>query len=235
MSDERDMNNEPTTESGTEVLAKGIVELTERLEKEKRSKSLTEIKLDHSNKVSFPGFKYLFEALDETILVSVDIFKSGYECKECHGTGKVETGCICTEHDRPGYRYSSQQITAISQSLSEEIAHARESVLCPICEGNGERTIKTCPTCEGKGGMLVLPETSKSLPTTGVVVSMGSNVPKDCGFRIGDRILFGPYAGSLIPTKAGSMFKMMDYTAAKVRIEGGEDLAAFDFVIQESD
>lgn len=228
-------NFNPLSSTGTEILAKGIVDLQKRVDKEKRETSLSEITLDKSNKVSFPGFPYLFEALDETIIVSIDLFRSGFECKTCKGTGWISVRCNCEETDRPGYRYTQEQLDHIHDTLGDEVTHAREQVTCPTCHGEFEnlRAEKECVDCKGKGATLVLPETSKQLPTTGVIVSMGQNVPQDCGFKRGDRILFGAYAGQMIPTKGGAAFKMMDYTAAKVRIEGGEDLASFDFVIQE--
>jgi hypothetical protein len=49
-------------------------------------------------------------------------------------------------------------------------------------------------------------------------------------FDIGDRILFGPYAGNMIPTKAGTVFKILDWNQAWCRIDGAEDLGAFDFI-----
>jgi co-chaperonin GroES (HSP10) len=75
------------------------------IEKELVSKNAQEIVLDGSNKVSFPGFPYIFTALGEKILVTLDQFKSGYECKTCRGQGKV--------------------ISKITKNL----------VLCPSCEG----------------------------------------------------------------------------------------------------
>lgn len=177
-------------------LAEAAVEVMKRVEDENRAKSSVEVKLDGSNKVEFPGFPFTFRALNEKILISIDIHKTGYECKECKGTGKIE------------------------------VKQGREAVLTE------------CSACEGRGGLLVLPETAKNLPTTGIIVSMGRKAKEELAKEdvyIGDRVLFGMYAGSMIPTKAGLMFKYMDWYLGVVKIEGASDMSAFDFVLQAED
>lgn len=222
--------------SGTKVLAEGIKQLQERIEAEKNSQSTTEIKLDNSNKVNFPGFPYIFEALGEKILVSIDVFKSGYECMTCKGTKTLSSKCYCEAEGHPGLKYSEDDIIEIKETLGEDIGMARAVLVCGECNGDyaSLRKESICPECKGLGALLVLPEDSKKLPTTGVVVSRGKYCTRT-DFSVGDRIVFGPYAGNMIPTKAGLMFKIMDETQAWCKIEGGEDLGAFDFVIQEKD
>jgi hypothetical protein len=174
-------------------LAEAAVEVMKRVEAENQAISAQEIILDNSNKVSFPGYPYTFRALTERILVSIDVFKTGYECKTCKGKKQIE--------EKQG----------------------RESVLVD------------CPTCHGLGATLILPETSKNLPTTGVIVSMGLKAMEELakeGIHIGDRILFGAHAGTMIPTKVGLMFKYMDWYCAALKIEGADDMSAFDFILQ---
>lgn len=236
--------------SGTEILAEGVVNTMTRVEEENRGKASTEIVLDKSNKVSFPGFPYKFEALLGKILVSIDVFKSGYECKECKGKGNIKIICDCEKNGHPGVKYSNEDINTISDTLGSEVADARTTMVCPECEGDwlSKHTIVNCAACKGIGHTIIIPEVSKNLPTSGVVVSLGSDIYEDddgltyyydgfnvkhyLGYKVGDRILFGPYAGNMIPTKAGLMFKIIDATQAWCKIEGGEDLSAFDFIIQ---
>lgn len=222
--------------SGTEVLAAGIKQLQERIDEENKAVSSTEIVLDESNEVKFPGFPYIFESLGEKILVSIDIFKSGYECKECRGAKKISYLCPCEKNGHAGLKYSEDDLSAIRASLGEDVALAREGLVCPECNGEYEsaRGERTCTECKGLGVLLHIPDTSKNLPTTGVVVSRGKYCMRN-DFKVGDRILFGPYAGNMIPTKAGLMFKIMDETQAWCKIKGGEDLAAFDFIIQDKE
>src|SRR5262249_55411962 len=69
------------------------------------------------------------EATFDRVLVLIDQFKSGYECKRCAGSGKVPCSeCI-------GGR----------SAINPEI-------LCKFC--HGEMKID-CPECNGKGGLLV--------------------------------------------------------------------------------
>lgn len=196
--------------------------------------NVQELKLDGSNKVSFPGFPYKFEALNEKILVSIDIFKSGYECKTCKGKRSIVTECSCVKKGRPGYRYSENELNEIKLALGNDIAMARHGLLCDECEGDPEKqsNTETCPACKGLGGLLVLPDTAKNLPSSGVVVSMGTVAKQRADYKIGDRVLFSPHAGTMIPTKAGLMFKYMDWYQIALRVEGADELGAFDFMIQ---
>lgn len=171
-------------------LAEAAVEVFNRVDAENQLKSAQEIILDDSNEVAFPGYPYTFEALHEKILVAIDIFKSGYECKECKGKGKVE------------------------------VKQGRDAAFID------------CAACQGRGALMFLPETSKNLPTTGVVVSMGKTAKEKADFKVGDRVLFGAYAGTMIPTKIGLMFKYMDWYLGVVKIRGAESLGAFDFILQ---
>lgn len=193
-----------------------------------------ELQLDGSNKVSFPGFPYKFEALNEKILVSIDIFKSGYECKTCKGKRFVVTECSCVKKERPGFRYSLADLEEIKTAIGEKIAQVRYDLPCMECEGDREKQSKkeTCPSCKGLGGLLVLPDTAKNLPSSGVVVSMGAVARARADYKIGDRVLFSPHAGTMIPTKAGLMFKYMDWYQIALRVEGADELGAFDFMIQ---
>lgn len=216
----------------------GVVTIMERIETENQQLSAQELKLDGSNKVSFPGYPYLFEALNEKILVSIDIFKSGYECKACMGKKRIKYECSCTKGPDPrvGFRFNVDQLNAIQESLGEGVADARKEQPCPECGGDpaSVRRDEPCDVCKGRGALLVLPDSSKNLPTTGVVVSMGKKAQSEADFKIGDRVLFGPYSGSMIPTKAGLMFKQLDWNNVWCKIEGADEMASFDFIIQDS-
>ncbi len=151
-----------------------------------------EIVLDGSNQVSFPGFPYLFTAIGEKVLISLDQFKSGYECKTCKGVG-----------------YLVQKI-------------GREDIQT------------TCPDCGGKQATIIIPDTAKMLANSGVVVSMGKIAQEKCTeYKLGDRVLFSAHAGNMIPTRAGIAFKYMDWYQPIAKVDGAEDLSAFDFIVPE--
>jgi hypothetical protein len=221
---------------GQQDLSLGAAELMRRIEDENRAKSCQEIVIDSSNEVTFPGYPYGFRALNEKILVSIDVFKSGYECKVCKGKKRVQTHCACEDHDRPGFKYSDDQLGYVSESLGEVVATNRGEVVCPICKGDflNQRTDIECPECHGVGALLILPDSSKNLPTTGVIVSIGKKAALELekeDIHLGDRVLFGAYAGTMIPTQVGLMFKYMDWYLAVMKITGAEGLAAFDFIL----
>ena len=151
---------------------------------------------DDSNTASIEGEPYSIEARGESILVSLDLFRSGYECKKCKGRGKIA-------------------IQKFESGLGM-VAHEEQ-----------------CTECKGKGALLHIADTSKSLPTTGVVVSIGAKAKVDApDIKLYDRVLFGPHSGQFIPIASNKniLFKMMHYREATGFIRGGEDLSSFDLV-----
>jgi co-chaperonin GroES (HSP10) len=184
---------------------------------------------DGTNEAGIPGFPYKFRAQGDKILVSVDIYKSGYECKDCKGTGRIMSQCVCESTDRPGYKYDSMGV-AIEPTR-------RDQTKCPVCKGDylNLRINAVCSLCKGTGASLVIPDSAKSLPTTGVIVSVGSLVTNP-ELKNNTRVLFGAYTGVMIPTKApGVVFKVLRDIEVLCIIKGGEDLAAFDFVMIDKD
>lgn len=161
------------------------------MNKELVTEDAQEIVLDGSNVVTFPGFPYQFTALGEKVLISLDQFKSGYECTECKGAGKVKSG------------------------------FTGNMVICPTCGGKSV-----------KEGGIIIPETAKMLANSGVVVSMGMLAQERCTeYKLGDRVLFSAHAGNFIPTRAGIAFKYMDWFQPIAKVDGADDLAAFDFIV----
>lgn len=235
MAGEEEVYQTDLPRTGT-VMGNKIVEILERQEREKLDTTTQELKLDGSNQVTFPDFPYKFEALNERILVAIDIFKSGYECKTCKGRKRIMYQCSCVSTDRPGYKFSTAQLDDIAEGIGVEISKEREGILCPECKGDPEsvKRNETCPDCKGMGAKVILLDNSKNLPTTGVVVSMGNIAKERAPFKLGDRILFGMHSGGAIPTKAGIMFKYMDWQSAILKIEGASDMDSFDFIIQEN-
>lgn len=186
------MSYDPTVanEYSEAVSAKSILERNAA----EKAKTMTSVSRDESNEASFPGFAYKIKARGESIIVVVDLFKSGYECKTCKGTGKI-----------------AMKRVEFGKGLIDDYIE--------------------CSTCQGKTGILVLPDEAKSLPCTGVIVSIGSGASHRDDLKLYDRVLFGPHSGRFIPiSKAGALLKIMHEREATAIVTGGEDLAAFDFI-----
>lgn len=211
------------------------VELAERQERERVEKPVQEVVLDDSNIVSFADYPYTFRAVNEKILVSIDIFKSGYECRECKGKKCIKYQCACVREGHSGYKYSREQLDSITESLGLDVAAAREKIPCPECQGapgSVERD-ESCPSCKGIGHLVIIPESAKNLPTTGVVLSMGKKAKENAEYHIGDRVLFGQHAGSFIPTQAGILLKQLDWYQVYSVIGGADRMGAFDFILRD--
>jgi co-chaperonin GroES (HSP10) len=212
-------------------------ELVERQVYGATSTAATMVIDDGSNEATIPGFPYAFEALWDNVLVSVDIFKSGYECKLCKGVGRIKSHCVCEDKSNPGYKYSTEQLLEFTNTLGKATSIARGEIKCSTCQGDYQlhRIDAVCPDCNGKQSLIHIPDQGKMLPTTGVIVSLGKDVNKE-SFKCGMRVLFGAYTGVMIPTKApGIVFKVMRSHEILCEIKGGEDMAAFDFVIPDKD
>jgi hypothetical protein len=172
-------------------------EAINRIAKEK-AETTSAVKRDNSNKATVEGFPYEFEARGPNILVAVDVFKSGYECKTCKGTG---------------------------------------TILVLAADNSGAYELGPCDDCGGKGALLVFADESKSLPCTGVILSIGKDCVSNPAFdlHLYDRVVFGPHSGRFIPLKvAGVLFKIMHEREATLVITGGDELASFDFVLPEA-
>lgn len=184
------------------------------VEKEIVHENAQEIVLDGSNSVSFPGFPFTFTALGEKILVTLDQFKSGYECKTCKGAGKVTskvTGnlVVCSDCDGKSVKEGGLIIPDTAKML------ANSGVVVSM----GDKAMK---------------DTRHVYYNKWYERFMFWKAKKyTYDFRLGDRVLFSAHAGSLIPTRAGIAFKYMDYYQPIAKVDGAEDLASFDFIVPE--
>jgi co-chaperonin GroES (HSP10) len=160
-----------------------------------------EVLFDNKNAVTITDLGISLETLGDKIIVMYDHYKSGFECKECGGIGKVTEAitCECEQKGTPG--------------LKDRFGNP-----CPSCDGNFESKRKeltqACPACRGKGSLLVIPEIAKSIPTTGVVVSLGEDTKFSRGdihakIQIGTRVIFSQHVGTMIPFKGNIKFKVM--------------------------
>jgi hypothetical protein len=105
-----------------------------------------EVNINNVNVVELVNLDISLMAIEDKIIVLHDNYKSGYECEDCNETGFV----TCTSCDGSGLnRFDSN---------------------CTTCEGKKQLV---CPVCKGQKLIIEIPQSARTLPTTGVVVSMG--------------------------------------------------------------
>ena len=230
------------TESDRTAAQKDALAMLDRMDKEKEDLQAQSLVIDGTNKIKFLGYPYAFEAQGEQIIVSIDIFKSGYECKVCDGKRKIKYICSCERNGNGGFKYNSTDLTTLEEVMGTEVANARSVIKCPECEGDyiSRRQEITCTACNGTGALLILPKSAEKLPQHGTVVSIGQLAQRlikeeSWGYKIGDRVLWSEYSGKFLPLKAGVLIKVLDYNQVIARIDGAESLDSFDFIMTDKD
>jgi hypothetical protein len=149
------------------------------------------------------------EATHDKIIVKLDPFRSGYECKTCGGSG-IERACDCGDGKN------------------------RLGGTCKLCGGEPTKYAgQTCRVCKGVGSSIILPESAKALPTSGRIVSTG---PECKVRRVGERVLFGAHTGYALPFKGNVILRCMREYEPLCKIHAIEkDIAMGDFMsIEES-
>jgi len=145
-----------------------------------------EVSLEVENVIFVVGGKFGLEAVEDKILILIDKYKSGYECHDCDGTG-VFNSCDCTKKGTFGIKENGKT--------------------CTFREACAKQTVGTkCLRCNGTGSTLIVPENTRAIPTSGVIVSCG---PKVKTRRIGERVLFGAHTGYYLPFKGNAKIRCM--------------------------
>lgn len=158
-----------------------------------------DVSVGHENILELLEIGMALEGLSNKVVVLLDEYRSGFECKLCRGKGKVNRSsrCVCDPVDPD------------PESALKPGTRDRRGNKCESCDGDylSKRIddIVTCPECNGKGGMLLIPDSAKSLPTTGIVVSCGPEVTK---IKVKHRVICSPYSGVFLPMKGNSLVKI---------------------------
>ena len=144
------------------------------------------------NTVFVVAGKIALEAVENKILILIDKFRSGYDCKDCNETGTYAS-CECERAGTPG------------RSI-----RGKFDKVCPFCSGSEDtrnsRRGANCISCKGTGSTLTMPENARAIPTSGVIVSAGPDVKTR---RIGERVLFGAHTGYYLPFKGNAKIRCM--------------------------
>ena len=163
----------------------GLRDLIERQERESVINRKQNVSWDaEKNYVYVVQGKIALKAAEDKIIVLLDKFKTGYECKLCGGDG---LGRVCADCNGTGKN--------------------RLDGVCRSCSGIPDRFVdKDCPNCAGRGSSIIIPESSKALPTSGIIVSVG---PKCEHRKVGQRVLFGAHVGYFLPFKGNIRLRTM--------------------------
>ena len=168
------------------VVNSGLKELIERQEKDSVINRKNKVTWDAEKSfVYVVDGKIALKAAEDKIIVLLDKFKTGYECTMCGGDG---AGRVCEDCNKtPGL--------------------SRLGSVCKSCNGVPDRFVgKDCPACNGRGSSIIVPESSKALPTSGIIVSVG---PKCQERKVGQRVLFGAHVGYFLPFKGNVRLRTM--------------------------
>jgi co-chaperonin GroES (HSP10) len=140
-----------------------------------------DLKQDSLNVIDLTEIGVSLQAVEDKIIILVDEYKSGFECKTCHGKGRIASTVV-------------------------------------------EGADKECSECRGRGQILHIPQNAQSMPSTGVIVSMGPAtqymIAKRTGveksllnelypLQIGSRVIFGVHVGTKIPIKGNIKLTIM--------------------------
>ena len=141
---------------------------------------------DDEGKLFIIGGKIAIEAVEDKIVILTDKFRSGYECETCNETGVIGL-CDCERSGRKGFNTVGG--------------------LCRVCLGFPENNRgKICTKCKGTGQTIIIPESTKQMPTSGVIVSAG---PKCVTRKLGERVLYGGHTGHNLPFKGNVRIRIM--------------------------
>ena len=201
------MSTEITSPNST---MSGLREILERQERESIINRKEKVTWDESKQyVYVVQGKIALRAVEDKIIVLLDKFKTGYECVMCGGDG---LGRLCRAcRDTPG--------------------KDRWAQVCRVCSGVPTQWLgKDCPTCQGNGSLIIVPENSKALPTSGIIVSVG---PKCTYRKVGDRVLFGAHVGYSLPFKGNVRLRTMreyEPMADIFMLDEGDDATLQDFI-----
>lgn len=197
------------TENTSSVMT-GLKEMLKRQEDESIINRKNKVTWDESKQfVYVVDGKIALRAVEDKIIVLLDKFRTGYECKICGGDGLGRLCAACRE--TPGYDRFGQ--------------------VCRYCNGKPDIALGgDCLACKGRGSLVVVPESSKALPTSGIIVSVG---PKCEYRRVGDRILFGAHVGYFLPFKGNVRLRTMreyEPLADIFMLDASDDSVLQDFI-----
>lgn len=156
------------------------------------------VELDKVNVIHLKHLGLNLQAIEDKIIVLVDQYKTGYECKECGGTGKIKSAVV-RDADRTcdacGGKGALLIIPQNVQALPSTGYVVSMGPLTPYMKLKAEiKEMKRDPS-EDEFTLLDIKEREDDL--------------KEIPVQLGSRIVFGPHVGTYLPMKGNVRLKIM--------------------------
>jgi hypothetical protein len=197
-----------------------------------RNESL--IKLDKVNVISLEHLGVAFQAIEDKIIVLMDAFVTGYECKKCHTSGRIESTVVqgatteCPDCKGKGVTLVIPEIakslpsTAVVVSMGPDtpamrsqkrLAETKEYIKDMI-----ERDVEEDSNeyIDAQEDLRTYTEELKNIPV-----------------QLGTRIVFNPHVGTLLPMKGNVQLKIMK-VHEPLCIIFGNDVGSKNFIDYEA-
>jgi co-chaperonin GroES (HSP10) len=158
------------------------------------------VNIDSDNAVELVELGIQLEAVEDKIIVMMDSYKSGYECKECGGTGKVKSTVVkgaerdCEACNGKGATLVVPEISRRLPTLGTVMSVGEKTNWAKFLSGewlddqiDREALLSCAPQ---------LSDRKKS-------------IEKRIKIRPGAKVLFQPHVGTMIPFKGNIRLKIM--------------------------
>lgn len=133
-------------------------------------------------------------AAGDRVNIMRDSMESAYSCRWCKGTGHSEDVCPTCKGDKVGIDGAAGCRSCKVMGYEKENWRSAGKVQCEYCRGVGHPA------------GIVIPESAKTAPVSGVIVSAGPNCKL---YQWGDRVLYSRYAGHQLDTPDGETYTTM--------------------------
>ena len=157
-----------------------------------------EVNIDKDNAVELVELGIQLEAVEDKIIVMMDSYKSGYECKECSGTGKVKSTFVegaereCEACNGKGATLVIPEISKSLPTLGTVMSVGEKTRWAKYLSGEWAKDVPDWVLNEAKSWN-----------------EAKINEERKIKVRPGAKVLFQPHVGTMIPFKGNIRLKIM--------------------------
>jgi len=165
-----------------------------------------EVNIDKDNAVELVELGIQLEAVEDKIIVMMDSYKSGYECKECGGTGKVKSTFVegaereCEACNGKGATLVIPEISKSLPTLGTVMSVGEKTRWAQHLKSKENPEMALLALQNGvQGRDISMEDLKKTLDLQ----------EKQIKIRPGAKVLFQPHVGTMIPFKGNIRLKIM--------------------------